>query len=32
VELYSEGMSAYGNRDYKKAVEKLKEALKYLET
>ncbi len=31
VELYSEGMSAYGNRDYKKAVEKLKEALKYLE-
>jgi outer membrane protein assembly factor BamD len=31
VELYSEGMSAYGNGDYKKAVQKLKEALKYLE-
>jgi DNA uptake lipoprotein len=31
VELYSEGMSAYGNRNYKKAVEKLKEALKYIE-
>jgi outer membrane protein assembly factor BamD len=31
MELYSEGMSAYGNRNYKKAVEKLREALKYLE-
>ncbi len=31
MELYSEGMSAYGDRDYGKAVQKLKEALKYLE-
>jgi len=31
VEYYQEGMTAYANRDYSKAVEKLKEALKYLE-
>ncbi len=29
--LYADGMSAYANRDYKKAAERLKEALKYME-
>jgi len=31
VEYYTEGMRAFANRDYKKATEKLKESLKYLE-
>ncbi|GBC88372.1 MAG: outer membrane protein assembly factor BamD [Hydrogenobacter thermophilus] len=31
IEYYQEGMVAYANRDYSKAVERLKEALKYLE-
>ncbi|SHK29518.1 outer membrane protein assembly factor BamD [Thermocrinis minervae] len=30
-ELYSEGMSAYTNRSYSKATQKLKEALKYID-
>ncbi len=30
-ELYTEGMSAYTNRDYKKSAERLKESLKYME-
>ena len=31
IEYYTEGMRAFANRDYKKAIEKLKESLKYLE-
>lgn len=31
TEYYQEGMIAYANRNYSKAVERLKEALKYLE-
>jgi len=31
VESYTEGMRAFANRDYKKATEKLKESLKYIE-
>ncbi|WP_448584062.1 outer membrane protein assembly factor BamD [Thermocrinis sp.] len=31
IESYTEGMRAFANRDYKKATEKLKESLKYLE-
>ena len=31
TEYYSEGMQAYAERDYSKAVQKLKESLKYLE-
>jgi len=31
VEYYTEGMHAFANKDYKKAAEKLKESLKYLE-
>ncbi len=30
-ELYADGMTAYANRDYKKAVERIKESLKYME-
>ena len=30
-ELYNDGMSAYANRDYRKSVDRLKEALKYME-
>lgn len=30
-DLYSEGMAAYASRDYGKAIERLKEALRYLE-
>ncbi len=30
-ELYTEGMAAYTNRDYRKSAERLKESLKYME-